>query len=101
MKTDRVAFDFSGRPDVLHIDFHGIATVNAYDRALRTLVDAHRRGLAWVVFTHGSSTSRPGKTTCRSEVRRLLRGKDATPYIVRREIGQNRSTTWVAIQHTP
>jgi hypothetical protein len=47
--------------------------------ALAALKDAYERGLKWVLFVHGSPTSRPGKTTSRSVVRGLMRSKEATP----------------------
>jgi hypothetical protein len=45
---------------------------------------AAREGYAFVMFIHGYSTSRPGKTTIRSQVRGFMRSKAATPLIERR-----------------
>jgi hypothetical protein len=50
-----------------------------------TLAKAHADGREWVMYIHGWSTSRPGKTTARSVVRQFMRSKDATPFIVRSE----------------
>jgi hypothetical protein len=69
--------------------------------ALEALKDAHQRGIRFVIFRHGSSTSRPGKTTARSEVRNLMRSKDATPYIVRSECIQHESVFVAAIRQNP
>lgn len=57
----------------------------ARERALEALKTAQKNGANFVIFTHGSSTSHPGKATARSVVRGLMKSKDATPYIVRRD----------------
>lgn len=44
---------------------------------------AQEDGRAFIMFIHGWSTSRRGKTTSRSVVRGFMRSKDATPFIVR------------------
>jgi hypothetical protein len=48
------------------------------------LQDAQVRRRPYVMFRHGSSTSRNGATTARSEVRKFMRSPEATPYIDRR-----------------
>ena len=40
---------------------------------LTALKAAQRDGIEYVIFTHGSSTSRIGKTTARSQVRKVMR----------------------------
>src|ERR1035437_9916430 len=47
------------------------------------------------MFLHGWSTSRPGNTTSRSQVRKLMQSKESTPYIVRRDCIQH-DTVFVA-----
>jgi hypothetical protein len=50
---------------------------------LAALQRAFERQRPYVMFTHGWSTSRRGKTTARSVVREVMRSKEATPYIHR------------------
>ena len=49
-----------------------------------SLNEAQRKGRAYVMFVHGSSTSGPGKTTARSQVRSFMRSKAATSFIERK-----------------
>src|SRR5262249_24481515 len=53
------------------------------------LREAQRKGRQYVLFIHGWSTSRRGRTTARSEVRQFMRSPAATPYIVRNECIQD------------
>lgn len=63
--------------------------------ALDALKGAQASGANWVLFTHGESTSGPGKQSARSVVRGLMRSPEATPYIARRECIQH-ETVFVA-----
>ena len=65
---------------------------------MKALKDAYGDGLRYVIFSHGSSTSRRGQTTARSVVRNLMRSKDATPYIVRDQCVQHDSVFAAAIR---
>ena len=56
---------------------------------------AQHIGLDCLMFIHGSSTSRNGKTTARSVVRKLMRSKEATPLIERRHCIQH-ETVFIA-----
>jgi hypothetical protein len=49
----------------------------------KELQKAQKKGRPYIMFVHGSSTSRPGKTTARSVVRQFMRSPDATPLIER------------------
>jgi hypothetical protein len=69
--------------------------------ALAALKDAYERGTKWVLFIHGHSTSRPGRVTSRSVVRRLMRSKEATPYICRSESIQHETVFVAAIRPKP
>jgi hypothetical protein len=71
---------------------------DAGNRALEALEQAQRDGRAWVLFTHGQSTSRPGATTCRSVVRSLMRGRQATPFLNRAECRQGEAFFLAAIK---
>jgi hypothetical protein len=59
------------------------------------LQEARLNGRAHVMIIHGSSTSRRGKTTARSQVRGFMRSKDATPLIDRKGCIQH-GTVFVA-----
>jgi hypothetical protein len=69
-----------------------------YINAMRALENAYERGFKWLLLTHGKSTSRPGKTTARSVVRRLMTSKHATPFIIRKECVQHDSVFLAAIR---
>jgi hypothetical protein len=56
---------------------------------LKSLLAVQKNKRPYVMFTHGWSTSRPGKTTARSVVRGIMRSREATPFIER----------WGCIQH--
>lgn len=71
---------------------------NAEALALDSLKKAHERGLGYVIFTHGHSTSRPGRQSARSKVRAAMGSKAATPYIFRRNSIQHNSVFVAAIR---
>ena len=81
-------------PGVEEIDFHHEgrrqipyweAMEQVYSQALHALEEAYDRGVPYVMFQHGWSTSRLGKTTARSVIRGLMRSPVATPYILRNQ----------------
>lgn len=100
--------EFRSLPALLEIDFHlvGQPGGGAYHEnmaavrsgALSALKAAQEKGFQFVLFTHGRSTSRRGKTTARSQVRGLMRSKDATPYIIRSKCIQHPSVFVAAIR---
>jgi hypothetical protein len=47
------------------------------------LIAAQKDNRSYLLFIHGRSTSRPGKTTARSVVRQFMRSPAATQYIER------------------
>ena len=61
------------------------------EKALKALQEAQEEGMRTVLFTHGRSTSRPGEITARSQVRGLMRSKEATPYIIKKDCIQHES----------
>jgi hypothetical protein len=71
----------NGRRDP-HVRYDDVMS-KVEETVLTALRQASERGRPYIMFTHGSSTSRMGKTTARSVVRRVMRGKAATPYIER------------------
>ncbi|MBS0356809.1 MAG: hypothetical protein JSR83_23245 [Proteobacteria bacterium] len=95
-------------PNVMEVDFHfreeetlGAYWMNMEDverRTIEALKRAREEGKQYVLFTHGHSTSRIGMTTARSQVRKVMRGKAATPYIVRSESIQHYSVFVAAIK---
>lgn len=72
-----------------------------YSETLEKLKDAQQAGKKFVLFTHGSSTSRPGKITSRSQIRAVMRSKVSTPYIIRKECIQHGSAFVAAIRQLP
>ena len=66
--------------------------------AFEAIQRAHADGVQWLLLTHGSSTSRRGATTARSQIRGLIRSKDTTPFIVRSQCIQHPSVMVVAIR---
>ena len=83
-----------GRREIPYEDAMASVLVEAMD-ALKT---ASKQGLSYVLLTHGCSTSRPGNTTARSQVRSLMRSPDATPYIIRSQCIQHESVFVAAIR---
>lgn len=63
----------------------------AYLKTYEALKKAFDEGFDSIIFEHGSSTSGPGKTTARSQIRSLMRSKEATPYIDRKRCIQHDS----------
>lgn len=97
-------------PNLNEVDFHwsdnGPREVDYYEGmgqvykvALESIERAYESGeTQYVMFTHGWSTSRPGRTTSRSVIRGLMRSKAATPYICRKECIQHGSVFVSAIR---
>jgi hypothetical protein len=93
--------DFRKLPGLLEVDFHLAEEqpTGAYwehmdqvkETTLNSLRKAQKDGRQYVLFTHGHSTSRIGAQTSRSVVRGVMRSKEATPYIIRRESIQHSS----------
>jgi hypothetical protein len=103
---------FRNLPNVIEVDFHDAeygrrtipyesAMYNVWCRALTALKEAYQAGRNYVLFTHGSSTSRLGKTTARSQVRQLMRSPEATPYIRRSACIQHDTVFVAAIRPNP
>jgi hypothetical protein len=59
------------------------------------LAQAQKSGRRYLMFVHGYSTSRPGRTTARSKVRSFMRSSVATPFIERAQCIQH-ETVFVA-----
>ncbi|HTL55994.1 MAG TPA: hypothetical protein VL361_09970 [Candidatus Limnocylindrales bacterium] len=98
-----------GKKQYRYVDFHfgrrnprektyGECMSEVYDLALHALKTAQADGVEFVVFTHGSSTSRRGKCTARSMVRGLMRSPEATPFIIRNRCVQYESEFLAAIR---
>lgn len=81
---------------------HGYAFYELMDKVYNDVLDVlkqeHENGGDWVLITHGWSSSGRGKITARSQVRKLMRGKDATPYIDRKRCIQHDSVFVAAIR---
>ena len=96
-------------PNVCEVDFHWCSNgpSHGYQESmekvkkvtLSNIKSAYENGkIEYIIFTHGSSTSRPGSTTSRSQVRGVMRSKDATPYIDRKRCIQHDSCFVAAIR---
>src|SRR5262249_39802350 len=99
-------------PNSFEVDFHDAehrprripyweAMDNVWGEAFEALERAYHQGVRYVIFTHGSSTSRPGRTTARSQIRKLMRSRHATPYIRRSECIQHETVFVAAIRPKP
>jgi hypothetical protein len=77
-KTDHDDWTRFRGPNSNEVDFHRSGTrpgvsydekmAEVYDETLKALKDAQKNGTEYIIFTHGSSTSRLGKKTARSVV---------------------------------
>jgi hypothetical protein len=79
--SDEVDLHFGKRDRSLMTYRQAMAGVT--DLVVASLKEARRKGRPYLMFIHGSSTSRRGKTTARSQVRGFMRSKAATPLIDR------------------
>lgn len=103
--------DYRRLPDLWEIDFHNAGQEykgSYYDimeevksDTLNLLKKAQDDGVQHVLFVHGHSTSRPGKTTTRSQIRSVMRSKEATPYIIRKECIQHYTVFVAKIRPLP
>jgi hypothetical protein len=80
-RSDEVDLHFGKRDPSRMTYKQAMAGVTAL--VVASLEQARRNGRPYLVFIHGSSTSRRGKTTARSQVRNFMRSKEATPLIDR------------------
>ena len=69
-----------------------------WNKALETLKKAQLEGKKHVLFTHGWSNSRRGATTSRSQVRKLMRSRVSTPFIIKSRSIQHNSVFVAAIR---
>jgi hypothetical protein len=90
-KSDEIDLHFGKRRSGSYEDAMAEITV-IVEKGLR---EAQRNGRPYVMFTHGRSTSRPGQTTARSQVRTFMRSSAATPFIDRAHCIQH-ETVFVA-----
>jgi hypothetical protein len=92
-QSDEVDLHFGKRDPAKMSYGEAMAGVTSLVRA--SLEEAQRQGRPYLVFIHGSSTSRRGKTTARSQVRNFMRSTAATPLIDRRGCIQH-NTVFIA-----
>jgi hypothetical protein len=86
LESDEVDLHFGQRDrDVSYEE--AMANVEQFVRD--SLLRAQKNGRPYVMFVHGRSTSRPGQQTARSVVRRFMRSKEATPFIVKAQCIQH------------
>lgn len=65
---------------------------------IEALRNAQANQEKWLMFVHGRSTSRPGRTSFRSQIRACMRSRDATPYIIRKDCIQHETVFLAAIR---
>lgn len=70
-------------------------------KTLEALIAAYNEGKESLLVIHGHSTSGPGKQTSRSVVRALMRGKEATPYIIRKKSVQHGTAFLAHLKQKP
>jgi hypothetical protein len=95
-------------PDLVERDFHWSKEehyLGFYENmeqvvtvTLQALQDAQKNGKQYLLLTHGSSTSGSGRISARSQIRKLMRSKEATPFIVRNRCIQHDSVFVAAIR---
>ena len=102
--------EWKKHPNTLVIDYHddsdhGMAywehLEDWHKRTMDALKKAQQDGSEYILFTHGSSTSRQGNQTARSVVRKIMRGKKGTPYILRKKCIDYYSSFLAAIRPLP
>jgi hypothetical protein len=102
------------RPSCIEVDFYHelndgrrdwpsyeVMMGEVYRKALAALEVAYAYGIEHVLYRHGCTNSRMGKTTARSMVRGLMHSRKATPYIVRSQCVQHESGFLAAIRPNP
>jgi hypothetical protein len=97
-ESDEINLNF-GKRDPCSMSYEE-AMAGVTDLVVASLVEAQRNGRRYVMFNHGSSTSRRGKTTARSQVRNFMRSRAATSLIDRKGCIQH-ETVFVAKLRIP
>ena len=69
-----------------------------HKETMDALIKAQKEGCDYILFSHGSSSSRQGWQTARSEVRKIMHGKEGTPFIIRKNCIDYGSSFLAAIQ---
>ena len=80
-ESDEIDLHFGKRDPSLMSFKEAMAGVT--EIVVASLEKARRERRSCLMFRHGASTSRRGKTTARSQVRNFMRSKHATPLIDR------------------
>ena len=101
---------FRELPGVREVDFHYEDAGNpwvqkipywqrmeeVWSTAFEVLKSAQEEGYKYVLFIHGSSTSRPGRTTTRSVIRSFIRSTESTPFVIKSRSKQH-DTVFLAV----
>lgn len=92
----------------LHVDDrrpHGVSyqdvMYETYREAKKALIEHQATGVKAVLFVHGHSTSRSGSTTKRSMIRRLMRSKESTPFIIRKDCVEHETAFLAVLRPLP
>jgi hypothetical protein len=104
--------NYRNLPEIEIVDFHrsepgryhyhdyGESMWQVYNDTIRALRQAQKKGKQYALFIHGSSTSRPGKTRSRSQVRKAMQSKEANPFIIRSKCIKHDNVFVAAIRPT-
>ncbi len=110
IKEYRNWVEYRKLPGLKEVDFHHADDESAgsfhdnmkqvKQRTIEALKDGYADpAIQYILFTHGQSTSRIGATSSRSVIRGVMRGKEATPYIDRKNSIQHGSVFVAALKN--
>jgi len=98
LPEDEIDLHFGRRDPREQSRYDGMAAVKQC--VIENLRRAKENRRPYIMFTHGWSTSRPGKMTARSVVRGFMRSSAATPFIERSKCIQHNSVFVAKIRPT-
>lgn len=98
-EADEIDLHF-GKRDPTQMSYRA-AMAEVTNLVIAKLREAQLNGRSHVLIIHGSSTSRRGKTTARSQVRNFMRSKDATPLIDRKGCIQHNAAFLAKLKPPP
>lgn len=88
-----------------YVDFNGLEGGNYHEKlvtvhavVMQALKDAQAKGVDYVMFTYGNSTSEAFIGTARSMVRAIMKSKESAPFIIKKRSIEHRSGFIAAIK---
>jgi len=92
-------------PNMHCVDFNCLEGGNYYEKmakvhaaVMQALKDAQAKGVDYVMFTYGYSTSEAFIGTARSMVRAIMKSKESAPFIIKKRSIEHRSGFIAAIK---